>query len=409
MLKYEIKKVLGRTGGRIALLLLAAVLAVTCWLAVSGLYYVNGKGESEYGLAAVRQLRAAKKEWAGTLDEDVIRRVIEENARINATPEGQSDDVDQNNIAYGWKQGFYDLRWIINCSFSDDFQSYSYYTIDGLSPDDAPDFYPNRVRKLRDWLESDESVRFSDAEKAYLIGRYEALDTPLPYDYYDGWEQLFEFAPTVMMLTVLILGYLNAGIFSNEFQWKSDAVFFSSRLGRSRAVRAKLAAGVALTTAVYWVMLLAYSAFVLLWLGADGAGCPIQMMIGGWKSFYSLSIWQEYLLVLAGGYIGCLFMSLMTMLVSAKARSAVVAAMVPFILIFLPAFLGELDSAWVSRLLGLLPDRLLQIHNAIRYFDLYEFGGAVVGALHLLYPLYIVLALALPPVIYRIYRRSQAG
>lgn len=405
MLKYEIKKVLDRTGGRIALLLLAAVLAVTCWLAVGGVYYVNDRGESEYGLAAVRQLRAAKKEWAGPVDEDVIRRVIEENARINATPEAQSTDVDQNNIAYGWKQGFYNLRWIINSLFAENLQSFDYYTIDGLSPDDAPDFYPNRVRLLRDWLDNAARDEFSDAEKAFLIERYEALETPFQYDYFDGWDQLFEFSPTIIMLTVIILGYLVSGIFSNEFQWRADAVFFSSRLGRGAAVRVKLTAGILLATAVYWTMMLAYSAVVLFCLGADGAGCPIQFEL--WKSFYNVTFWQEYLMLLTGGYIGCLFISLMAMLVSAKTRSAVVASMTPFLLIFLPAFLSDLNSAWLNQVLGLLPDRLLQINVCIGYFDLYELGGRVVGALPLLYPLYIVLALALPPAIYRIYRRSQ--
>ena len=69
---------------------------------------------------------------------------------------------------------------------------------------------------------------------------------------------------------------------------------------------------------------------------------------------------EKYLLTAAGGYIGCLFISALSMLVSAKTRSTVVAVLVPFILIFIPSFLANINSPAVARLLGLLPDQLLQ-------------------------------------------------
>lgn len=76
--------------------------------------------------------------------------------------------------------------------------------------------------------------QFSESEKAFLMERYKSLETPLYYDYSHGWHQLFEYASTIVMITMLVLGYLVAGIFSNEFTWKSDAVFFQPCTGGTR-------------------------------------------------------------------------------------------------------------------------------------------------------------------------------
>ena len=209
------------------------------------------------------------------------------------------------------------------------------------------------------------------------------------------------------MITMLILGYLVAGIFSCEFTWKSDAIFFSSIYGRNRATAAKLRAGFGIVTLVYFVVMLTYSAVTLLYLGADGWNCPIQII--RWKSFYQLEVWQEYLLILTGGYIGCLFMSFLGMLVSAKTKSAVIAVTVPFVLIFLPSFLMNIDNPVINRVICLLPDQLLQIGTALGYFSLYSLGGRIVGAVPILIVLYTALAVVLMPVVYLVYGRRQVG
>lgn len=408
MFKYEVKKVFAKTGGKIALLLLAGVLVMACWFAAD-VSYTNERGEQEHGIAAARKLREAQKEWTGTLDEEKLRQVIEELRRIDATPQAQSKDVKENNIAYGWQQGVLGIRWLMVYAYADAFRSSNYFRPDSLNTDDALAFYTNRITLLKEWFEDENDMayyKFSDKEKAYLIHQYEILETPFYYDYLEGWKQLFEWYSMVAMLTMMILGYLVSGIFSNEFQWRADAILFSAEHGRNKAVAAKVKAGFGIVTGIYWVMVLLYTAFVLMCCGADGAACPIQANWDSWKSFYNIKIWQEYLLLVIGGYIGCLFISFLVMFISAKGKSAVVAVMTPVALIFLPSFVGQLDSPAVDKILGLLPDQLLQVNMALKYFNLYELGGKVVGAVPILLVVYSILALILIPVVYRVYKKS---
>lgn len=406
MIYYELKKIFARRGSRIALLFLPVVLVIVMYFIISDARFVNGEGDAETGFAAIRKMRDVQKEWAGELTEDRIRQVIEENQRIFATPERQSEDIRQQDIAYSWTQGFSDIRMLINYSFAG-FNEYDYYRIDLLAPEAAVGFYPNRIRNLKEFLDTDGKDAFSEKEKEFLIEKYEELETPMRYDYQQGWKYLFQWAPAILMITTMVLGFLCSGIFSGEFQWKSSAILFSSYHGRGKAIRAKLTAGILAGTAVYWGMALVYTGVVLGIFGADGASCPIQSTMAGWKSFYNITNWQLYLLVAFGGYLGCLFMLILVMLASARTNSTAFAVVIPFVLIFLPSFLSGTSISILNKILGLLPDQLLQMNQVVKYFTLYEIGGKVMGAASLLFIIYAVLGVIAMPLICLEYRKKQ--
>lgn len=403
MILYEVKKLFSRTGGRIALGLLLFSLVISCYLA-GHVYYVNEEGVKEYGHSAVQKLRAAQKEWAGILDEERLQAAFQENLRIRHSPEALSENEQENEIAFSRIQGIYEIRNLINYSYADGFRAYDYYLADHLTSVNADDFYRNQVRLLREWLETDARDQFTEAEKDWLIRQYEELDTPFYYDYVKGWRRAMEYFPTLIMLAVMILGYLVAGIFSNEFQWKTDAVFFTSAYGRNRAVSAKVKAGLLIVAGIYWTLAGIYTVFVLAFFGADGASCPVQADMGGWKCFYHLNFLQAYALTLAGGFIGCLFLSGLTMLVSAKTQSTVAAVMVPFAAVFLPSFLSAVHHPLMNHILCLLPVRLLDMGTTLGYFYLYPIGGRIYGAVPLLLILYAALSVLLFPMQYTAYR-----
>lgn len=406
MTRYEIKKVFSKLSSKIALIVLLVVMGITCFFALD-ISYVDEDGNTKNGPSAVSELKAAQKEWAGCLDEEKIRKVIAENRRIQNTPEALSQDIRELEIAYSWTQGIREIRNLLNCSYAKEFRDYDYYRADSLTEDAAPDFYKNRVRLLEEWLEGEAKDQFSDKEKEYLINQYNNLNMPLYYDYMAGWQQLFEFAPTIVMLTMLILGYLVAGIFSNEFTWKSDAVFFSSVYGRNKAVTSKIKAGFCIVSTIYFAAFFIYTGTVLLYLGADGWNLPVQSSWISWKCFYNITNWQKYLLISIGGYIGCLFISFLSMLLSAKTKSSVLAVMVPVILIFIPSFISNIDSPVISKIILLLPDQLLQVGTALGYFSLYSIGGTIVSGVPIIIILYTVLTIAVLPVLYQTYRHLQ--
>lgn len=409
MVYYEIKKVFSKTGSKVALLVLALLMGLSCYFAISSVYYVNEEGETERGYAAVRKLRAVVKEWSGELTEERIARAIEENSRIKASEEYQAyqqGDIKKGNIAYSWGQGFHNIREMLSWAA---FRETNYYRIDSLTPEAAWDFYPSRIRYLKEWLESEENEgRYSEAEKEYLIKKYEELKTPLQNDYVEGWEKLLEYGNTVTMFTVMVLAFLVTGIFCNEFSLKADAIFYSSYHGRKKAVAAKVKAAFLIVTGIYWSVCLAMTAALLFFLGADGGDCFLQAFFYGYKSFYNITNIQAYLLIMMYGYIGNLFILFLVMLVSVKSRSAVFGVMVPFILIFIPNFIANISAPrLVEKITLLLPDRLLDMFMVLKTFIFYEINGKVLTAVQILPVLYTALFVVVLAALYSSARKAE--
>ena len=405
MFYYELKKILSRKSGRTVIFLICALLIFVCYFAIQNpqAVYFDENGQEEHGYRAMQKLKAQRHEWAGELSTDMLAKVIAENARINN--EAKTKGLSEEDV---WvrMRAFDDIRTMINRAFCK-FREYDYYKIDSLSPDAASEFYERRITNLTEWLDSNEAQILSDEEKAFLTKRYMELETPLEYDYMTGWEIHAVYMPTVTMIVLLIISFPVAGIFAGEKQLKADAVFFSSYNGRGRAVLAKLMAGIVFVTAAYWVTVIIYSAVVLGVLGADGAGLMVQIDV--WKSFYNITFFEQFLLMVFGGYVGCLSIALIEMLVSAKTKSAMLSVAVPFILIFLPTFISGLADRleYGNKILGLLPDQLFLISQVLSQFNLYKIGSGMTGAVEVLFVMYTIISLALLPIIYAVYRRSE--
>lgn len=405
MVYYELKKIFSKSANKIALILLAAALCIVNYFAIGKVRYVDENGERTIGIAAAQVLREEKDKWAGYITEDVLRKALEENTRINNSDEYLSEDLTENEKAYAKKLGFSDIREMINRAFSG-FQEYNYYRVDSVATEEIDSFYDRRTTNLIEWLHSDEMEGYySKEEEQFLITQYEKLKTPFYYEDADGWEAVLEYAPMIIMLTVLITGFLVSGIFSDEIQLKADAIFFASKLGRNKATAAKVKAGFLVITAGYWSILSLFSAIVLGVLGTGGAGCAIQNGFSNWKSFYNITYLQDYLLTVSGGYIGSLFILFLSMLVSAKTHSKALAATLPFLLLFLPSFLS--GTGVLSEVLGLFPDQLLQLCMAVKTFQLYQIGEHVIGSVPIVLTLYAILSGALVPAMYGSFRKTE--
>lgn len=401
MLQFELKKIFSKFKNKIAMLLLMIILIVTSILTMNRVECMDGDGNVLSGMAAARNLKAERNKWAGYLTEDVFVKVVEENKRINNSPEALSQDIHEQDKACAKKQGISEIAELINHSFSE-WRDYNYYAIDNVSVEEVKQVYPKRISKLKKYLDSGEET-FTDAQKEFLTKRYEDLKTPFYYEYISGWSALLQNISTFILMLALVIGFFVSGIFSDEFQTKADAVFFSSKLGRNKAVVSKVSAGVLITTVLYAVFVLLYTGIVLLMLGADGANCPIQLDL--WRSAYNITFFEAYLLIVVGGYVGTLFAAIISMIVSAAARSTATAVIVPFIILCMFPFLSRIIT--LPGICSFFPDQLLEVYISIKDFQLVEIGGRVMNVVTVIIPVYMAVCLFLLPILYRVYKKAE--
>ena len=399
MLKFEIKKVFSKARSKIALLFLVIVLLAVSMLTISRVEYVDENGNHTTGIAAAKSLREEKNKWAGYLEEDALRNVYKENRTINS--ETGSGSIEEENKAYQKKQGISSIVDLINNANSP-WRDYNYYAIDSITEDEAANVYEKRISGLEDWFASGEET-FSQEQQNFLLDQYKSLDTPFYFEYYDGWAALLQNISTFILMLALFIGFFVSGIFSDEFQAKTDAVFFSTKLGRNKAIRSKLGAGFLIATVLYVVFLFVYTAVVLLILGADGAGCPIQLEL--WRDFYNVTFLETYLLIIFGGYIGMLFAATIAMLISAVTRSTVIAIIAPFVVLCVFPFLSRIIT--LPEICSFFPDRLLDIYNAVQDFSIMQIGGMVIGIPTIIILVYTAVTMILQPVVYRVYKKAE--
>ena len=228
--------------------------------------YTDENGDSHTGPTAARDLRDAKNEWAGPIDQAMITRAIDVNQQIISSEDYNSTDIQRQNAAYHDTQGYATIRSLIAQTYGG-FNEYDYYRLDTLTPDETGQLYDLRVQNLKEWLARPD-ISFSSAEADFLVNQYEAMETPLYYEYNDGWDTLIYYAPTLVMFLLFVIIFLVSGIFPSEHRLKANAIFFSSKLGRGKAVRAKLLSGLVTTTVIYWAAIAVYTVAGLALLGA---------------------------------------------------------------------------------------------------------------------------------------------
>ena len=244
MLKYELKKVLNKRMNRV--LLAAAMLSFRA---------VDANGESRTGLSAARIIVADKNRWQGELTPEVIAKSVE--SRQAGDWQSTSDII-------------YSTSRMLVGEFSDLDDYEAILSADSAQIASIYDTYHDNLRVM--------SEEYGDTpeKQAFLMEQYDKIDTPFTYEAYDSWDTMLMYATTCGLILIIVISFITAGVFAEEFQYKADAVFFSTRYGRSKAVHAKIRAGLIIATVVYGIGIGLLSIISFSVMGISGASTAYQ-------------------------------------------------------------------------------------------------------------------------------------
>ena len=175
MVYYELKKVLGKIGSKISIILLTALLVSVCYSQTheksSNICWVNEQEQFEIGHSSFIKLREARKEWTGVLDEDMLHRAL---------------TFLKQHPSFHERQGASQIRNLLNCSYQKNFKytGDDYYNAEKINPSQLEEFYRNREKLMYRWLYDDSDPNnngfylYSDREKKFLIDRISDLEVP---------------------------------------------------------------------------------------------------------------------------------------------------------------------------------------------------------------------------------------
>lgn len=409
LLGYELQKMVTKRTNQIVMLLLAILVAYFCRTAIRQVEWIDETGKPITGYAAAVKLRQESEEWTGMLDQSLLEKSLIHIKEIYSTSQSDSLYGGNNWVLQNKLQGVKHIADLLGSSYVDEFDTYE-EMITELQPEDLSRFYENRLTSLSMFLNDEGnwgSANYTKEEKQYITDQYCTLQVPFEVGYQEGWVQVSKYAPSLMKYCIILLSFSLAGIFSDEFMWKTDSVYYNTYHGRTKSVVMKLLLGFLTITLVYWLCMGSFSIVVLRVLGTNGANHFIQSCSENWNIRYSMTFRQYYCLILGAGYLGFLFFGFLIMWVSAKTKSSVFAVLVPPSLLLLPMFLHEIYNYLMRKAIGLLPHWLVDITQALRYQYLYKVGRHITCLVPIILILYSCLTVALIFLCYREYRHKQ--
>lgn len=410
LLRYELQKIFCKRTTLIVFILLAVLVAYTCGTAMRPVEWVDTQGNAMTGQAAAEKLREASVEWTGILDQQMLEEALAELKEVYSSTDVDLQSQESNYLLRSKLQGVQEIADLLGLSFIDEYSTFEEMIAD-LNPEDISRFYENRIENRNTYLYEDKTswgyYNYSPKEKEYILSQFESLETPLVVSYHEGWVQANEQISTLLKYAIILLSFMLAGIFSDEFTLKTDAVYYNTFHGRTKSTIVKMVIGFFIITLVYWLCVGAYSLIVLGRLGTEGANCYIQSHAGYWNVKENLTFLQKYLLTVVSGYIGYLFIGFLVMWISGLTKSPVLAVLVPSLLIILPEYLWNFYSPTMRRIIGILPDKLLDIGETIQYLYLYTIGDHVMTAVPVVLTVYPCITVVLVFLCYRTYRHKQ--
>lgn len=409
LMGYELKKMLTKRGNQIVLLLLVLLVAYTCNNTMIQVEWIDQGGNPITGNAAAVKLRQESEEWTGTLDQSLLEKALGRLKEIYSTTPQDLRSGENNWLLRYELQGIGHIADLLGLAYGDEYETFE-EMVNGLQAEDLLRFYDNRLAGHMAFLYEEGNWGYSsytEEEKQYIMEQHNSVPTPFKVGYQEGWVQASEQIPSLMKYCIILLSFLLAGIFADEFAWKTDAVYYNTYHGRTKSTIIKLLLGFLTITLVYWLCMGSFSFVVFHNLGTDGADNMLQSYPGNWSIRYDLTFRQLYCLILGSGYIGFLLMGFLIMWISAKTKSSVLAVLTPSVILLIPMFLHEIYSLFLRKVIGLLPHWLFDIGQALRYQYLYKIGDQVTCLVPIILVLYSCLTLLLVFLCYWEYRYKQ--
>ena len=395
ILKYELKKIFSKKPNQVVLAVAVLLAVVFSIFAIRSIRYVDKQGVLHEGtLTAARCLASDKNQWKGTLTGEKIASVVKSRKEMDAKyPENIPDTAFGETI-----QSYNDISdFVINIMTPDSpWDKSVLYQLTDEQMGELYNIYKNNMLKM-----SDEYGKTPEQQK-FLMKQYEKIQMPITYEAPVSWDTMILYAETYEMVLAIVIGFLTAGIFAEEFRNRAESVYYSTKYGRSKATKNKILAGILTTTIVYWTGagILTLISFTV--MGISGMHTPYQLMFP--YSIYSMTFGQYYLLILICGYIASLLTASTAMLTTAKMHTPYVAVCIPFFILCVLPFIARALPSFAA-FFNLMPCVLTNILNCARTPILYQIGNTVFRQIPLVMTLYTALSILLLPFAYRCYCR----
>lgn len=395
MLRFEIKKFFSKITTKVILTVYLLVIVLLCFMVVDSVRYKDTDGNELTGIsrvAAGRRLAADENRWKGELTPEKISKIAKNYHELMQQYQGDYPAVEYGRTV----QSYWDILYFASEMFTPDYIT-ALEGMNQVAEKDIAHIYDAYADNLKNMAKE---YGTTPEQEKFLEEQYGKIQIPVTYKAFESWDAMTTHAEMYIFISVIVVGFLAAGIFDEEFRNHAELVFFTAKYGRSKAVVNKIATGVVTTTIIYWAGIGIMSLISFGILGWSGFHTPYQITAP--YSFYVITQGRRYFLTMICGYIASLLSASVTMLVTAKMHTLKAAVVIPFFMYHVLVFIGRPLSE-VTSLSCFTPNVLIEVDRQLRHPHIFQIGNAVFRQVPFVMLLYVAVSIVLLPFLFRSY------
>lgn len=395
MLKCELKRILTKRLNRVLITIGLALSMILSFLAATSNRFVTPQGYLETGITATRKLVKDKNRNKGLMTPQRISNLIAQDQKTFR----EYKDKNESDKVYGRSlQQYLDVEQLVSYILTGN-EDYNPSVYLDVNPKKLLNIYKIRDQKIQKLIRQNGKTK---EQRQYLKAQYAKISTPYDYEAPDSWDTLQLYVVTYSIILAVLMGVLASGIFAEEITLKADAVFFSSKYGRNKAIKSKIIAGLITSTGIYWIGMCLFTVISLSLMGTSGSHTLMSVLNS--YTIYNVTYGQAFYIMMFAGYVANLLATTISMLVSALMGSPNIAICIPFFLFCIMPFIGRIGGS--KGIFLLTPDQLNNFQEIIRDNHIYQIGGFVTNQISMILTIYVFVVIAILPCIYLVYKKK---
>ena len=396
---YEYKKIFQR---KISWIALGAVLVIVLFSGAAmtlGQVYVEGEVAESHG-KQLKEQRQAVEELSGTpIDDELLgkaeaayRNIIMSDSSMNAGEGWESYKI--NVYPYDFIQSMSsELKWGEYGETEE--------TITG------EEFYRLREEYMRQMYDLE---KLSKGEIEKHTSEMKELDTPLTYDWTQGYHRFNQLVFINGMFLAFAIAICIAPLFAGEYTSRVDSLILTSKNGKNKAISAKLLTGFSFAFLAALVMNLVLLLEIGIIYGLGSWNLPIQTIVDGFFLSIPINLLTMTVIVVLYQMLSACMLGAIVIFCSQKMKSPFGVIIVASLLIFLPLFAVGVPQTYrmIYLLIRFLPNGVME--GAWIFDDLlFHIGNGYFYIWQVVPVVWIVLSVILGVLVYRGFQKRQIG
>lgn len=216
--------------------------------------------------------------------------------------------------------------------------------IQELTDEEIGSFYQTRLSRIRDMLEENQYIQYTQEEKEYFFQKASQL-SEIPFGYAEGWKVLNKDMSIFVPLLIIFISVLLLPIFGSDTKVSMKELYRSTRYGKKTLGTARILTAFIVGSVLYFGGISLFFVIRMIPFGLDGAMQYIQSNMTTFFSIFNMTYLQQFFANVAVGFIALFFdvclLILITVVMDKMMNSAVV-----FVLFWITLLLFDQMYIW---------------------------------------------------------------